>query len=54
MCCEAPLRLCVYVVISAIAGILLKPQDFFFFSKILRVILNNSDILFGSDYKRDH
>ena len=31
MCCEAPLRLCVNI--HAVAGILLKPQDFHFFVK---------------------
>ena len=42
-------------IISGIAGIILKSQDvYFFFSKILRTILNNSDILFGSDYKREN
>ena len=41
-------------IISAIAGILLKSQDvYFFFSSIFVVILNNSDILFGSEYKRE-
>ena len=45
----------VLFIISAIAGILLKPQDvYFFLSKILRMMLNNSDILFGSDYKREN
>ena len=49
-----PLALCFFI-ISAIAGILLKPQDvYFFFSKILRMILNNSDIVFGSDYDREN
>ena len=39
---------------SAIAGILLESPDFnFFFSKILVVILKNSDILFDSKYKRE-
>ena len=52
MCCEAPLRLC--VIISAIARILLKTQDLHFsFSKMFVVILKNSDILFGSEYKYD-
>ena len=33
----------------------MKPQAVnFFLSKILRMILNNSDILFGSDYKREN
>ena len=42
-------------IISAIAGILLKSQEFyFFFSKILVAILKNSDILFGSDYTREN
>ena len=42
-------------IISAIAGILLKPQDVnIFFSTIFGMILNNSDILFGSDYKREN
>ena len=36
---------------SAIARILLKFQDFnFFFNKICAVILNKSDILFGSEF----
>ena len=39
-------------IISAMAGILLKSQDvYFFFSKIFVVILNNSDILLCSEYK---
>ena len=42
-----------FFIVSAVAGILLKPQDVnFFFSKILVMILKNSGILFGSDYKR--
>ena len=42
-------------IISAIAGILLKSQAVYFFSsKILRTILNNSDILFGSGCKREN
>ena len=46
--------LCIFI-ISAIAGVLLKPQHVnFFFSKILVMILKNSDILFGSDYKREN
>ena len=41
-------------IVSAIAGILLKSEDvYFFFSKIFRTILNNSDNLFGSDCKRE-
>ena len=39
--------------ISAIAGILLKPQDFHFLFSRIFVILKNSDILFGSGYKRE-
>ena len=42
--------------ISAIAGILLKLQEFhfsFFFSTIRVVILKNSDNFFGKDYKRE-
>ena len=42
------------IIISALAGLFLKSQNvyLFFFSTILGTILNNSDILFGSDYKR--
>ena len=48
------LRVQFIFIISAVAGILLKPQDvYFFFSKVLCMILNNSDILFGSEYKRE-
>ena len=43
-CCYTYITLHIFI-ISAIAGILLKSQDvYFFFSKILRTILNNSDI----------
>ena len=38
--------------ISALAGMLLKSPNVYFFSTILVVILNNSDILFDSDCKR--
>ena len=41
-------------IISALAGILLKSQNAYFFSTILDTILNNSDILFGSDYEREN
>ena len=42
-------------IISAIAGILLKPQDFrFFLSNIFLLILENSDILFDSVYKCEY
>ena len=41
-------------IISAIAGILLKSEDVsLFFSTIPRTILYNSDLLFGSDCKRE-
>ena len=36
------------------AEIVLSPGGAYFFKKILRMILNNSDILFGSDYKREN
>ena len=43
-----------FKIISTIAGILLKSQDFnFCLSKIFVVILRISDILFGSEYKRE-
>ena len=48
-----PIRL-LFTISSAIAGILLKSHEFNFFSAILVVILENSDILFGSDYKREN
>ena len=38
-------------IISSLAGILKSQNVYFFFSTILGTILNNSDILFGSDYK---
>ena len=40
------------IITSVIAGILLKSQDFNFFSKISVVILKNS-VLFCSEYKRE-
>ena len=40
-------------IISATAGISLKPRDFHFFSKIFVVMLKTSDILLGSEYKRE-
>ena len=40
-------------IISALAGIFLKFRNVYFFSStFLGTILNNSDILFGSNYKR--
>ena len=43
------------IYISALAGMFLKSQNvYFFLSTILGTILNNSDILFGSDYKREN
>ena len=44
---------CVFI-ISASAGILLNLKMSTFFSTILRMILNNSDILFGNDCKREN
>ena len=41
-------------IISAIAGILLKPQDVNFFPVKFVVILKNLDILFDSDYNREN
>ena len=43
----------IIIIISAEAGILLKPQDFYLFQNNFRMILNNSDILFGTDVKRE-
>ena len=40
------------LIIPAIAGILLKSQEFNFFFRTIFVILKISDILFGSEYKR--
>ena len=42
-------------IISAIAGILLKSQDVYFFPvKFFARLLKNSDSLFASDYKREN
>ena len=40
-------------IISAVAGILLNLKLSTFFSKFFVVILTNSDILLGSEYKRE-
>ena len=42
------------VYVSAIAGVLLKPQDFHFFVQYNSCRdTENSDILFGSEYKSE-
>ena len=41
------------IIISTIAGILLKPQDFHFFVQYNSCDTEISDTLFGSEYKRE-
>ena len=45
------------VIISAVAGLLLKSQESTFFQynscRDIEYLLKNSDILFGSEYKRE-
>ena len=48
VCCPV-----VFIIISAIAGTLLKFQDFNFFSVKFLSLLKNSDISIGSEYKRE-